>query len=477
MWGSLGWKILVVATSAFSAFFHGVFAQQASSPPAATFIYSNGGDGNFTFTILVNPDNKDLWFRLSAPSMYSWVAVGSGASMEGSNMIVAYEGAKDNTVTLSSRMATGRFEPTYLDTYDLQSIKSTIKDDPHAGNSSIHDGTYFINGFVPGGATKFNINPDAFQNFIFALGPPGHSPRTDAKDGPLRRHSFYGSFQLDMKQAQGTEMPLLGTKSAGTTSRNPYFRRDHEYSSSGHAFVMGFTFVIIFPMGVFFLRIMEKTGLHMYTQTFGLLLVIVGLISGIFMSRFYNRASFSNPSMTPFGAYKLIIVQSKNFSHPHQIIGIIVFILILAQWVFGFLHHRTYLKTKSPTWMSKVHKFVLGPLIMVLGIINVAIGFRFAVAGQDNYLYIPFVIAVVLLMAIAVGAKRFLAKRRRNRNVPFGGPMPAAEPYAPPAPAPEYEANRPYTGGYNHTRSDIQLANMGEPPSYSQQPQKPATFL
>ncbi|TLD23493.1 Serine/threonine-protein kinase [Venturia nashicola] len=415
----------------------------------------DGGDGNFVFTISVNPDTEDMWFRLSAPSMYSWVAVGSGTSMEGSNMIVAYEGAKDNTVTLSSRKATGRNEPSYMESYGLQSVKSTVEDDPHGGDSSIYDDTYFINGFVPEGATKFNINPDALQNFIFAVGPQGHEPRTDAKDGPLRRHAFYGSFQLDMKQAHGTEMPLLGIEAAGTTSRTPSFNKDREYRSSGHAFVMGLTFAIIFPLGVFFLRILEKVSLHIYAQTFGLFLVIIGVFSGFVVSRSYNR--------------------SKNFSSPHQIIGLVIFLLILVQWTFGFLHHRTYLKTQTPTWMIKPHKFILGPLIMVLGLVNVALGFRFAVAGQDNLYYVPLVITVTLLMAVAFGAKTFLAKKRTNRSVPFSGSMPGNEPYAQPAPA--YEVTRPYVDGYAGTRSDIQLGHMGDPPIYSQQPQKPATFL
>lgn len=94
-----------------------------------------------------------------------------------------------------------------------------------------------------------------------------------------------------MKQAHGTEMPLLGIKAAGTTNRNPSFKKDREYSSSGHAFVMGLTFVIIFPLGVFFLRIMEKVSPHMYAQTFGLFLVIIGVISGFVVSRSYNRVS------------------------------------------------------------------------------------------------------------------------------------------------------------------------------------------
>lgn len=114
---------------------------------------------------------------------------------------------------------------------------------------------------------------------------------------------------------------------------------------------------------------------------------------------------------------------------------------------------------------------------MVLGIINVAFGFRFAVAGQNNLFYVPLLIAMVILMGVAFGAKTFLAKRRQNKNVPFGGPMPAAVPPFAGVPSPAYEANRPYAGGYDDTRGDIQLGNMGDPPSYSQQPQKPTTFL
>jgi hypothetical protein len=133
--------------------------------------------------------------------------------------------------------------------------------------------------------------------------------------------------------------------------------------------------------------------------------------------------------------------------------------------------------------MIKPHKFVIGPLVMVLGIINAAFGFKFAVAGQDNLFYVPLVIAVVVLMVVAFTLKKFLAKKKRNKNVPFGGPMPGNEPpFAPPGggyggPAPSYTANRPYAGGYENTRSDIQLGAMGDPPGYSQQPQKPATFL
>jgi hypothetical protein len=194
-------------------------------------------------------------------------------------------------ITLSSRKSTGNREPSYWDV-GLKSVKITDTKDPHSGDSSIHDGTYFVNGYLPKGADKYNIDVNAISWFIFALGPQGHDPRTDALDGPLRRHSYYSSFQLDMKQAHGTSMPLLGTKAAGVGTKQGTSKTDHEFGSSAHAFVMGLCFIVILPLGVFFLRVLEKVNLHMFAQTFGLFLVVVGTISGVVVSMSYNRVSF-----------------------------------------------------------------------------------------------------------------------------------------------------------------------------------------
>lgn len=114
---------------------------------------------------------------------------------------------------------------------------------------------------------------------------------------------------------------------------------------------------------------------------------------------------------------------------------------------------------------------------MALGIINGALGFKFAIAGNFNLFYVPLVIAVFILLTAAVGAKRFLSSRRKKNgqgSVPFSGPGPA---YA----APPYDnssASRPlYERGYESERSDIALSNMGAPPSYSQQPAKPREMI
>jgi hypothetical protein len=136
--------------------------------------------------------------------------------------------------------------------------------------------------------------------------------------------------------------------------------------------------------------------------------------------------------------------------------------------------------------MIKPHKFGIGPITMVLGIVNAAFGFKFALAGNFNLIYVPLVIAVLILLTISILTKRFLiGRRKKNNNGPMGfgepgsvpvfgsnqpsgnAPYDTSAPYSG-APAPNYGGGRGY-GGYDSSRSDIALSNMGQPPSYTQQ--------
>jgi hypothetical protein len=138
--------------------------------------------------------------------------------------------------------------------------------------------------------------------------------------------------------------------------------------------------------------------------------------------------------------------------------------------------------------MIKPHKYGIGPLTMALGIINASFGFKFAIAGAFNLVYVPIVIAVVILLSISIGVKQFfMGRRKKNSNGPMGfgeaGSNPAYgsnqaygnAPYD--APGPYNPPTAPYGGGYDSTRSDIALTNMGQPPSYSQQPAKPREMI
>jgi hypothetical protein len=191
-------------------------------------------------------------------------------------------------VTVSGRKATGHTEPTWSQDIGLN-IAVPNPQDPNP--NGIRDGLYFVSGRCSNCTQKVGIIANSkFQSFIFAIGMPGHSPLSDSVSAPLRRHALYGHFSLDLTQAKGVDLPLLGTKAVGVASPGKA-ERDRERGSSGHALVNCLAFVIIFPAGIFVLRVLEKVNLHMYFQTFGLLLVVIGFASGLAISKTYNRVS------------------------------------------------------------------------------------------------------------------------------------------------------------------------------------------
>jgi hypothetical protein len=57
--------------------------------------------------------NGDIFFQISAPDSYEYVALGQGTRMTGSNIFVVYTSADGKNVTLSPRLATGYREPTF----------------------------------------------------------------------------------------------------------------------------------------------------------------------------------------------------------------------------------------------------------------------------------------------------------------------------------------------------------------------------
>jgi hypothetical protein len=195
-------------------------------------------------------------------------------------------------ITISGRKATGESEPSYDKSMGL-TIAYPNPQDPHP--NGIVDDTFFVSGHCPNCTTAAGISAtNTKQQFIFAIGPLDKAPHSNSLSAPIRRHSFYGQFNMDMTQAQGPGLPPLGTNSS-SGSELKSSSSDHEFASSGHALVMCLAFIIIFPLGVFMVRVLESVKLHMWVQSFAFLLVLLGFITGIVVSVSYNRVSRSYP--------------------------------------------------------------------------------------------------------------------------------------------------------------------------------------
>jgi hypothetical protein len=242
--------------------------------------------------------------------------------------------------------------------------------------------------------------------------------------------------------------------------------RDHDICDPGHAFVMVIAWLIIFPLGFLSLRILKNVKLHMMFQTIGLLLGIIGAATGFYLTTLYNR--------------------SKHFNSEHQIIGLLLVIALIGQWVGGFLHHRYFVRNQRP-WMNgrpiKGHKLVLGPAILLIGLANAAIGFNFAVSHQWNYVYVPFAIVMIIATTAVILVRDIIARRLAGRKqnpiigppqpMPFGGQPPPA------GPGGFYGRDVAPSSLAASTRSDIALDRLPsyDPPSYHAEPVKPRDMI
>lgn len=148
----------------------------------------------------------------------------------------------------------------------------------------------------------------------------------------------------------------LGPYTMSTSTKLGSTTQDNDPGSRIHGIVMCVTFVIVLPIGALLLRVWNVKA-HIIFQLIGWILFCMAFAGGIVASKKYNK--------------------SKNFTSSHQILGILLLIALLSQWVLGWLNHRTYKKTGHGTIMGKIHHF-LGPGVIFVGWINGAVGFRFA---------------------------------------------------------------------------------------------------
>ncbi|KAF1809343.1 CBD9-like protein [Eremomyces bilateralis CBS 781.70] len=448
--------------------------------PSSTFYYSQAhDDGYIAFTVAAIQESGDLYFRLSAPAVYSWFAIGTGSRMKGSLMFIIYSSANKTGITVSPRRAYGNSEPIYDSSIQLDIIHP---DPGQAHANGISGDQYFLTAHCK---SCLRV-PDPWidltkkdQSWIFALGVPGsrYAMNTDDKSAPLRRHDSFGSFTMDMVAAStqsddDVDIPPLGTAPQGAQMVGS-LHEDFNQASWAHGSIMCVAFLIVFPMGIIAVRIMERVKLHMWLQGFGLFLSLCGMSVGIYLTPLFNR--------------------SKHFS-AHQIIGVIVMAFLFTQFAIGFLHHRKFMRTEQTTPLIKIHKLALGPVTLLLGLANAGLGFAFA---QNSFYLIPYIVILVLValvFAATTGWKFFRGKRgpKGARPGPYpSGPQPP--PYEtgngeghgrPPQEQGIYGGSgaglaagaSPYGGGYtsfNATRSDIQLGNMPSHASVREEDMQP----
>lgn len=76
----------------------GLASADTDTSPASVFILSlDNNDQNYTFAVNIPEDSEDVYFHLSGPADYSWIAVGTGTEMKDSLMVLLYSSASGNS--------------------------------------------------------------------------------------------------------------------------------------------------------------------------------------------------------------------------------------------------------------------------------------------------------------------------------------------------------------------------------------------
>lgn len=158
-----------------------------------------------------------------------------------------------------------------------------------------------------------------------------------------------------------------------------------------HGALAALAFVALFPIGGILIRVASFTGLiwvHAALQLVAYLIYIVAFGLGVYMAS-----------------------QERLLTNAHPIIGIVLFIILLAQPVFGILHHRLFKKYGHRTLWSYAHLSV-GRIAILLGLINGGLGLRLADASRSAK--IAYGVCAALVGVVYIAAVVFGERRKRN---------------------------------------------------------------
>lgn len=340
----------------------------------------------------------DIYFQLSAPTTYSWVALAQGTMMSNANMFVMYSSADGTNITLSPRSAPGHVEPTYNEKADISLLQG----------SGIYNGRMTANvrcgncDSWSGGTMDFEGDSSSWL-YAHRQGSPISS---DDVNAPISKHDGNGGFNWDLSRATGGSdtNPFLGastttTSSSSTSSWDKLSEKTQNRFIQAHGALASIAFVAAFPIGAILIRLASFDGLiwtHAGLQVFGYAIFITAAGLGLF------------------------IADGLSYLHePHVIIGMLLLVILLFMPFIGMIHHKMYKAVQRRTSWSYVHIFT-GRTAIIVGIINGGLGLR--LADADNSSMIPYgviagLVGVVYIVAIVFGElKRTRKPRLANRE-------------------------------------------------------------
>jgi hypothetical protein len=294
---------------------------------AATFVFGPPSTSQrFVFALNAVEATGDLYFHLEVPDGQAWGAVGIGSQMKDALIFAAYASENGTGVTISPRIATRHAEPSYAKEIKLEQLW------PSELNNS---NTIGVNNRLQADAVCRNCTSwlsgkgrldlkSTSAPFIFAIGPE-KTMRSNSLTASMRRHEFYGRFDLNMTAATSPEtgaVPPPFGKNGGYINQDASIvldmATDGSKAPAAHALIMIFAFAFLFPLGSLLISVLHKALWHGAVQILALLMVITGFGLGIYLSTQYNKVCQSCLSILTLHQELTIVlpVQALRLSPP-----------------------------------------------------------------------------------------------------------------------------------------------------------------
>ena len=211
----------------------------------------------------------------------------------------------------------------------------------------------------------------------------------DDEDGPTRLAKRQNLPYCDNVSSGTDGFTSIGSGGGGSSERRTML--------IAHGVLAALAFVILFPAGAIAIRLASFPGVvwfHAVFQVFAYLVYIAAFGLGVYIAS-----------------------KMEMLNHHHPIIGIVVFVLIFLQPIFGFLHHALFKKYQSRTLWSYVHIW-LGRIAVTLGIINGGLGLQWAdsmnMSSRGGIIAYAVIAVIVWLAWVAAG---IIGERRRGRRM------------------------------------------------------------
>ncbi|OAA68095.1 integral membrane protein [Niveomyces insectorum RCEF 264] len=402
---------------------------------SAVINYCPSGASGVCYAVGVPPSTAskgsgNIYFRITAPTSYQWVALGTGTMMAGSNMFIMYQDGKGN-VTLSPRLGTFHTMPT-LNT-GSNAPQLTLLAGSGVSGTTMTANVVCANCESWGTSGKLSVTSTSAP-WIGAW-RAGSSLATTNKNAALTQHDNTAQYQLDLTKAtiSSDSNPFVsqssgnGGSNGGSGSGSGSGGSNGGSSGSGnngggttpgsspnnggggvtvvssgkpssmvlaaHGIIMALVMVVLYPLGASLMPLLGKWYIHGIWQGLAYLLMWAGFALGVRTAQ-QRGLLFAGPGNT------------------HTVLGTVTVAALGIQPFLGLLHHHLFKRTGGRTYVSHAHIW-WGRVFMIIGIVNGGLGLKLASASHSlivAYAVTSAVLFVAYIVAKAVGSL-FLRRR------------------------------------------------------------------